>query len=146
MEIAGKWLRCDDGVTRPVVGAKVLAADGTLVPDLFLVDSGADRTVLSAELLAKLRFSGNHAVPGFALRGISGDSPFVLVDTLLEFTTTDGTAARVRGELAAFTDPAATDMSILGRDVLANFDVILSRRRNEVLLLAPNHQYQVVRA
>ena len=27
--------------------------------------------------------------------------------------------------------------------VLNHFDVILSRRRNEVLLLAPNHQYRV---
>ena len=70
----------------------------------------------------------------------------MLINTLLQFTCTDGTAARVRGELAAFTDPAATDLSILGRDVLSNFDVILSRRRKEVLLLAPNHQYQVIQA
>jgi hypothetical protein len=35
---------------------------------------------------------------------------------------------------------------ILGRDVLDNFDVILSRRRNEVLLLAPNHHYEVARS
>ena len=41
-------------------------------------------------------------------------------------------------------DASATDMSILGRDVLNHFDLILSRRRSEVLLLAPNHQYRVV--
>jgi hypothetical protein len=29
--------------------------------------------------------------------------------------------------------------------VLDNFDLILSRRRNEVLLLAPNHEYHVMR-
>jgi hypothetical protein len=34
-------------------------------------------------------------------------------------------------------------MSILGRDVLNHFDLILSRRRNEVLLVAPNHQYRI---
>jgi hypothetical protein len=146
MEIAGEWMLCDDGVTRPIVRVEVLAAHGTSVVDRFLVDSGADRTVLSAALLAKLAFSGNHAVPGFALQGISGDSAFVLVNTVLEFSCTDGTSARVRGELAAFTDPVATDLSILGRDVLSNFDVILSRRHNEVLLLAPNHQYQVIQA
>ena len=39
--------------------------------------------------------------------------------------------------------PTATDLSILGRDVLNHFDVILSRRNNEVLLLAPNHRYRV---
>ena len=38
---------------------------------------------------------------------------------------------------------AVTDLSILGRDVLNHFDLILSRRRNEVLLLAPNHHYRV---
>jgi hypothetical protein len=29
--------------------------------------------------------------------------------------------------------------------VLDNFDLILSHRRNEILLLAPNHQYRVER-
>ena len=52
----------------------------------------------------------------------------------------------MRGEFAAFTDPAATDLSILGRDILNHFDVILSRRRNEVLLLAANHQFRVEQA
>jgi hypothetical protein len=77
------------------------------------------------------------------LQGIGGASPHVLVTTVLELTRDDGGPARVRGEFAAFTDPAATDLSILGRDVLDNFDVITSRRRNQVLLLAGNHQYQV---
>jgi hypothetical protein len=30
-------------------------------------------------------------------------------------------------------------MSIIGRDVLDHFDVIVSRRRREVLLLTTNH-------
>ena len=52
----------------------------------------------------------------------------------------------MRGEFAAFTDRSATDLSILGRDVLNHFELILSRRRNEVLLLAPNHHYRVEQA
>jgi hypothetical protein len=66
-----------------------------------------------------------------------------LVTTALEFTRDDGSAVRVRGDFAAFTDATATDLSILGRDVLDNFDVITSRRRNAVLLLAGGHQYHV---
>ena len=66
----------------------------------------------------------------------------MLVDHVLELTRDDGGPAHIRGEFAAFIDPTATDLSILGRDVLYHFDVILSRR-NEVLLLAPNHQYRV---
>jgi hypothetical protein len=48
-------------------------------------------------------------------------------------------------ESAAFTESTATDLSILGRDVLDNFDVITSRRRNAVLLLAGNHRFQITR-
>ena len=51
----------------------------------------------------------------------------------------DGT---LQVEFATFIDSTATDLSILGRDVLNHFDLILSRRRNEVLLLASNHQYR----
>jgi hypothetical protein len=145
MQIVGKWLRCDDGITRPVVAAKVVGADGTPCGDLFLVDSASDRTAFSAAFLTRLQLLGNPAPLGISLKGIGGASDFVVLTTAVEFLRDDGGPARVHGSFAAFTDPAATDFSILGRDVLNNFDVILSRLRNDVLLLATNHQYQVVR-
>jgi hypothetical protein len=110
----------------------------------FLVDLGADRTVFSAGLLSDLQVLGNHHPPGLTLKGIGGSAPFVLLTSFIEFTRDDGGPARVRGEFAVFTDPRSATMSVLGRDVLNNFDVIASRPRNEVLLLAPNHYYQVV--
>ncbi|HKI33658.1 MAG TPA: hypothetical protein VKA46_17520 [Gemmataceae bacterium] len=67
----------------------------------------------------------------------------MLVRTTLTLAADDGSPARIQGDFAAFTDPAATDMSILGRDVLDHFDLIVSRRRNEVMLPAMNHRYQV---
>jgi hypothetical protein len=67
----------------------------------------------------------------------------VLVRTTLTLYPDDGSPARIQGEFAAFTDPAAADMSILGRAVLDHFDLIVSRRRNEVVLLATNHGYQI---
>ena len=75
--------------------------------------------------------------------GISGQTQFLLITTVVEFTRDDGGPARVRGEFAAFTDPLATDLSVLGRDLLDNFDVIQSKRRREILMLAPPHEYQV---
>jgi hypothetical protein len=146
MQIVGEWLLGKDGITRPVVEAAVGGVAGKPCAEHFLIDTGADRTVFSAALLAKLRLPVNQPPLGSALTGISGDSTFVLVTTVVEFVRDDGGPARVRGEFAAFVDPAATDLSILGRDVLNNFDVILSRRRNEILLLAPNHHYHVARA
>jgi hypothetical protein len=145
MRIAGEWLRCEDLVTRPVINVRVMSATGRLFVERFLIDSGADRTVLIADLLRRVRLPIQRPPTGLSLVGVGGTGDFVMVRTVLAFQADDGVTARVHGEYAAFTDPEVTDMSILGRDVLDNFDVILSRRREEVLLLAPNHQYRVVR-
>ncbi len=143
MRIAGEWQLGDDGITRPVIEAQVQSADGFLRSDHFLIDSGADRTVFSAHLLEILSFPASEAPDRSILQGIGGVGESVIVKTVVVLTRDDGGKVFMRGEFAAFTDPSATDQSILGRDILFHFDVILSRRRNEVLLLAPNHQYRV---
>jgi hypothetical protein len=127
-----------------MVNVEIARADGTYYSELFLIDTGADATVLSAYLVQQVNPSPVPAPPGFSLVGISGTSGSVMVQTVLVFRRSDGGHARVQGQFAAFVDPAASDYSILGREVLDIFDIILSRRRNEVLLLAPNHDYQVI--
>lgn len=143
MLIPGEWQMGDDGVTRPIVRVKVFGADRRLVTDDFLIDSGADRTVFSATLMPRLGLSARSPQSELALSGIGGESTFVVVTTVLEFLRDDGGPVRVRGEFAGFTDPTATDLSILGRDVLDYFDVLISRRRNEIWLLAPRHGYRI---
>lgn len=143
MLIRGEWWICPDGTTRPAVQITVAGAGGTPVHRRFLLDSCADSTVFSAALLADTGLPTVPPPPGLSFQGIGGISPVAVVTTTLELLRDDGGTARVHGQFAAFTDPQATDMSILGRDVLDNFDVILSRRRDEVLLLAPNHSYSV---
>jgi hypothetical protein len=145
MRIEGEWLLCDDGVVRPTVTVHVKGSNGRRESDRFLVDSGADRTVLSADLLHRLQVAGESSSLAFGLFGIGGAADFVIVRPELGLVRDGGGAVIIRGEFAAFTEPGATDRSILGRDVLDNFDLILSRRRDEVLLLAPNHRYQIVR-
>jgi hypothetical protein len=143
MRILGEWWTCDDGIVRPVVETLVLGAAGVNYPERFLIDTGADRTVLSAALLGKLQIPTQPFPVGSGLAGVSGVTAAVIVTTVIEFARSDGGPVRIRGPIAAFTDPAATDLSILGRDVLDSFDVILSRKRNEVFFLAGNHQYVV---
>ena len=143
MRIVGKWHTCDDGIARPIVETSVLSATGQGVFERFLVDSCADCTVLSAHLLQQLGLTGKAPPAGLSLKGISGAGTYVVVHTVVEFLRADDGPTRVRGEIAAFTDPTATDLSILGRDVLNHFDVVLSRRRDEVLLLAGDHHYHV---
>jgi hypothetical protein len=143
MRIVGKWMTCKDAVLRPVVTCRVIGRDDCAAGEDFLVDSCSDCTVLSANLLQELKLPVKPPPPGLSLKGISGASNYVVVSTVRELPRADGGPARVRGEMAAFTDPTATDLSILGRDVLDHFDVILSRRRDEVLLLAGHHHYHI---
>jgi len=144
MLIRGEWFVQDDLVTRPVIRAQVVGAEGQISVARFLVDSGADQTVFSNALLTALALPVTPPPAGYGLVGIGGAGAFVLVTTTLAFRHDAGGVARFRAQYAAFTDPAAVDMSILGRDILDYFDVILSRQRGELLLLSQNHRYQVV--
>ncbi len=77
------------------------------------------------------------------LQGIGGSTPIVEVHTTLECTSDNNVPVRVHGAFAAFQDPNATDLSVLGREVPNIFDVIVSKRRQEVLFLIGNHQYPI---
>lgn len=54
MRIDGEWALFDDGVARPMISGEIQAADGSWVKFPFLVDTGADRTVLTAAALTQL--------------------------------------------------------------------------------------------
>jgi hypothetical protein len=143
MRIVGTWYQCDDGVTRPVMLARIKAANGAALDERFLIDTGADRTVFSASLLSGLGAPTAAAPTGLSLAGVGGSQAFVEVDATIELARDDGGTASVRGPFAAFTDPAATDLSILGRDVLTHFDLIFGRQNSEIALLSGHHRYQV---
>ena len=49
----------------------------------------------------------------------------------------------VNGPFGVFTDPTSSDISVLGRDVTNNFDVIYSYPKRQVTLLARPHSYQI---
>jgi hypothetical protein len=142
MRIAGVWLSCDDNAVRPVVRVNVHGA-GVAASEFFLIDTGADQTVLSPFVFAKLGLPTVAAPAGLLLTGVGGSQQFVVVETVLEFTAEDGSPARIRGQYPAFTDAAAMDISILGRDILDHFDLIVSKRKDELYLLATNHGYRI---
>jgi hypothetical protein len=113
MRVVGMWMPCDDGAVRPVIECLVTGSGARQVDEHFFVDSCADCTVLSADLLKRLNLTGKPPPRHLALKGISGAGSYVVVNTVVEFLRAeDG----IRGEMAAFTDPTATDFSILGRD------------------------------
>jgi hypothetical protein len=141
MRIVGDWFVCADGVVRPVLRGYAADVAGAEHEERFLVDSGADVTVLTAGFHQTLGLGSRTPQTGVGLAGVGGSQASVLTRTTLTLYADDGSPARIQGEFAAFTDPAAADMSIVGRDVLDHFDVIVSRRRDEVLLLTTNYRY-----
>jgi len=54
MRINGQWLLCDDAVMRPVIQGKILTDDGSWQEAEFLVDTAADRTAFSFDILTAL--------------------------------------------------------------------------------------------
>ncbi len=144
MRIVANRVDFEDGETRPIILAEVQSREGTTVAEQFLNDTGADRTEFSQALLERLDLPFVDVPAGEQLHGISGAAPFVIVESVIELLRDDGGPARMRGTSAAFTDPLATDLSILGRDVLNHFDIILSRRNNEALFLSQRRSYQVI--
>jgi len=141
MHIHGEWYLCDDGVVRPVIRGEVLADDGSWVRAPFLVDTGADRTVLSAAILAlpHLRPLATQAHLG----GLGGLTTAVIVETQIRLSREDDGRVIFRGQYAAVTEREALDMSVLGRDITGLFALIVDQPGHVVCLLGQQHQYTI---
>lgn len=142
MQIDGEWLLCEDGVVRPVVRGRILGSDGSWVVVEFLVDTGADRTVLSASILLSLQLP--HLETKEAISGVGGVTDSVLVETKLHLQRETGKPVVFTGRFAAVIDPVALDLSILGRDIMDLFATIVDRPSGAVCLLSQRHHYSII--
>ncbi len=142
MRIEGFWAATPTGALRPMLLGAVRASATRATH--FLVDCGATRTVLSLSTASKLGVDLS-ALPSFTVEGVGGQAACVLLPGTVTLVRETGEMVTIGGPFLAFLSPDSGDDDLLGNDVLANFDVILSRPRNEVLLLAREHTYEVVR-
>jgi predicted aspartyl protease len=141
MRIDGEWLQCEDAVVRPVLRAEIRVADGPWRAIELLVDTGADRTVFSANVLAALNVPQT-LVPD-SIHGIGGQVESVSLPATIRFFAADGKLAAFHSEFAACLQPEALDMSVLGRDLLELFALIIDRSEGCVALLEPPHVYTI---
>lgn len=142
MRIDGYWSRSDnDGFTRPVMEAEVLDGDGSWKKFELLVDTGADRTVLCAAVLDLLNLPQKG--PGDQLGGVGGDAECVIVETAIRMTSDAGEKVILRSDYAAFPHVETLDTSVLGRDILNLFALIVDYGADEICLLADPHNYIV---
>jgi predicted aspartyl protease len=141
MRFNGEWLQCDDGVVRPVIRAEILMGEGSWRAVELLVDTGADRTVLSANVLESLNLATTEPQEGIG--GVGGLVDSVIVRTQIRLTHDDGMKAVFCGEYAACVEHEALDMSVLGRDILEMFVVIIDRPSGVVSILGGRHRYKI---
>lgn len=99
MRIDGEWYLCDDGIERPVIRGQTLASDGSWMRTLFLLDTGADCTVLNAAILAAI--GGKPGTMRGRLGGLGGVADSVAVDAQIQLTRDEGKAVVFRGQYAA---------------------------------------------
>jgi hypothetical protein len=125
---------------RPTVPVRVKAHNGSWRTIDFLVDTGADRTVFTEDLVTAL---GLPLSPAVLLSGVGGLAPSVWVQTSLRLERDDGGTVTFTSHFVGFTTPSALDMSLLGRDILSFFAVIVDKPNNVVCLLAERHQYAI---
>jgi hypothetical protein len=142
MQINGEWLLCDDSIVRPVIHGHILDRHGAWIHAPSLVDTGADRTVFSAPVLAVLSFQPT--ISPERLGGVGGIVTPVVIETHLRFRHEAGRGTVVfRGQFAAVTEREALDMSVLGRDITGLFALIVDQPGNVVCLLGQRHRYAI---
>jgi len=141
MRINGAWELGDDGIARPVIRGEILTSRGVWIPAPFLVDTGADQTVFSAATLADLSLQPRAAQN--QIGGVGGVVNSVVVETQIRFSRETRATVIFRGQYRAVTEAEALDISVLGRDIMGLFSVIVDQLGNVVCLLGQRHQYTI---
>jgi predicted aspartyl protease len=141
MRIDGSWVACDDGITRPGMLAEARAGDGSWVACRLLVDTAADRTVLCAHLLHQLRLTTLPSTERLA--GVGGRVSSVLVQTQIRVYREDQSPVLFNGPFPATVAPESLEMSVLGRDLLDHFSLVVDGPRRAVCLVGPGHHYTI---
>ena len=144
MRVDGAWVQFDDGEVRPILIGEVVSTDGRLTVTTFLVDTGADRTVLSKEVLDELGLTATP--PTGRMAGVGGVVDTVNVDVELRLRRDVGQRVSFRGRFAAVVQTGDLDLSVLGRDIIGLFALIVDRPGNVVCLIGQQHRYSISRS
>lgn len=139
MRIDGQWEPVAGGHHQPTLVVFVRSSTGGWVDCTFLIDTGADNSVLTAELVRELQLPTQP--PKHSLGGVGGKAPTVQVKPTFQFVRDDGGRVTLNVECFALTELGALGEPILGRDVLNLFTLVLDPSAEQVCLLHGSHRY-----
>jgi hypothetical protein len=141
MLIEGRWLVGADGVARPVFDGYVSSQEGVQLAVSFLIDTGADSTVLAPDVTEQLAGVVQPTPTSTTATGIGGTLQMYELAVDLLLPTTSGQRARIHGPLPILLAPGSLELSVIGRDVLDQFTLIYARPQGTLLLLTPPHTF-----
>jgi predicted aspartyl protease len=126
------------GRRRPFVDGNIeFPTLGRTVKVGFLVDTGADRTILSPPDARRLTIDPSAFQEGVSSTGVGGTMPTRVANVYLSIG-----AFSTPLTLTILNPPAGTPLSpipsLLGRDVLSRFALFVEERTDRVLLLSPD--------
>jgi hypothetical protein len=78
--------------------------------------------------------------------GVGGIVDSVLVETQTQLYRETGSPVVFRGQYRAVTEVEALDISVLGRDIMGLFSVIVDQPGNVVCLLGQRYRYSIEQA
>ena len=87
--------------------------------------------------------NGQTTVAQDKIGGVGGLVNSVLVDTQIRLSREDGQKATFRSQYAACTEHEDLDMSVLGRDILEMFALIVDRRADVIAIIRGQHYYTI---
>jgi hypothetical protein len=117
------------------------AADGSWLDVKFLVDTGADRTTFTADVVKQLGLEPQASSE--VLGGLGGVVATVRLRTRLGLRREDGVMVSFHGLYAGMLSEDLLDMSVLGRDITDHFALIVDRPGDTVCLLGQAHRYAI---
>ena len=141
MRINGEWRPDENGVLNPVLECELLTGLGEWVEVTFLIDSGAEQTVISSDILRRIDVPAQISL--HSLVGIGAASQVLTASTKLRLKLDSNSTVTINGPFAGLPEGREGELSILGRDVLGNFAVILDRPGDAIALLHGRHRYSI---
>ena len=106
----------------------------------FLVDTGADTTLLAPYDALALGIDATQLPPGTPTRGVGGTTPTVAVPAtlILDGSTFPFTLRVLAPSTRQQRQTLASIPSLLGRDIISNFALFFEDRTGRVILLEPH--------
>ncbi len=138
--------RYNNRAHRPFLTAYVLSADDRWMKYSFLIDTGADETFFHYRSINILGIDTSQLEILDDVGGVGGYGiPYFHWNTEIKLIAPEGTKI-FGGEVNVFLDPHATDVPLLGRDVLDTFVAIFDKGKDDVILLDQPDSYRIKRS